>query len=392
MGTFIQVDPEGSNLRAYYAAPKDGKGPGVLLCHAWWGLTTVFTDLADRLAAAAHALAVLVLHDRGLATAVVIFGAAAPCLALQNASWTVFRLFDRFGQLALLVAATAALRLALVAAALAAGGGLVSVFWALLAAELLAAATQVGAALRQLRLSLPVEGRARERLASIRGDGGEMGRFLLVSNITGTLRIANERLDVVIVGILGFPAAAGTLSLARTFVQPLAFLYRPFYEAVYPRLSHARARAQLAEAWALVERMTRLAAVTFLLGAAAISVASPWLVPGLAGAEYADAYQVVIPLALGAGLVGTMFCMHPAALTIDMRTWALAALGSATAVQVAATVLLVPSLGAPGAGIAYALFAAVWAALLAPPVRERMLELSNGKRLRVARAAGGPTT
>lgn len=51
MGTFIQVDPEGSNLRAYYAEAKGGKGPGVLVCHAWWGLTDFFTGLADRMAA-----------------------------------------------------------------------------------------------------------------------------------------------------------------------------------------------------------------------------------------------------------------------------------------------------------------------------------------------------
>ncbi len=63
MGNFIQIDPQGSNLRAYLAEAegnsednsdvnsKGSKGPGVLLCHAWWGLNDFFTDLADRLAA-----------------------------------------------------------------------------------------------------------------------------------------------------------------------------------------------------------------------------------------------------------------------------------------------------------------------------------------------------
>lgn len=40
--------------RAYRAAPSGG-GPGVLVLHAWWGLTPVFTRLCDRLAEAGFA-------------------------------------------------------------------------------------------------------------------------------------------------------------------------------------------------------------------------------------------------------------------------------------------------------------------------------------------------
>lgn len=35
---------------AYFVAPTDGPGPGVLLLHSWWGLTRFFRRFADQLA------------------------------------------------------------------------------------------------------------------------------------------------------------------------------------------------------------------------------------------------------------------------------------------------------------------------------------------------------
>jgi carboxymethylenebutenolidase len=50
MGEWLEIGPIGN--RAYLAVPEGGTGPGVLVLHAWWGLTPVFTDVCERLAAA----------------------------------------------------------------------------------------------------------------------------------------------------------------------------------------------------------------------------------------------------------------------------------------------------------------------------------------------------
>jgi carboxymethylenebutenolidase len=47
----LEYDTEAGAARGYLAPAASGRGPGVLVLHAWWGLTPVFTALADRLAA-----------------------------------------------------------------------------------------------------------------------------------------------------------------------------------------------------------------------------------------------------------------------------------------------------------------------------------------------------
>ena len=48
MGEWVAVGETGH--QAYLARPASGAGPGVLVLHAWWGLTPVFTQICDDLA------------------------------------------------------------------------------------------------------------------------------------------------------------------------------------------------------------------------------------------------------------------------------------------------------------------------------------------------------
>jgi carboxymethylenebutenolidase len=51
-GTMIDFDTAGSPASGYLATPATGTGPGVVVLHAWWGLTEPFRQAADRLAEA----------------------------------------------------------------------------------------------------------------------------------------------------------------------------------------------------------------------------------------------------------------------------------------------------------------------------------------------------
>lgn len=67
MGEWLEVGPAGN--RAYLAVPDSGSGAGVLVLHAWWGLTSVFADVCDRLAAAGFVALAPSLYADGATTA-----------------------------------------------------------------------------------------------------------------------------------------------------------------------------------------------------------------------------------------------------------------------------------------------------------------------------------
>jgi len=61
--SFQTFDAKGTQRRGYLTLPPSGKGPGLLLLHAWWGLTGLFTGLADRFAAEGFVVFAPDMHD-----------------------------------------------------------------------------------------------------------------------------------------------------------------------------------------------------------------------------------------------------------------------------------------------------------------------------------------
>lgn len=52
MGEYVTFQAGTATPAGYLALPQSGGGPGVLVLHAWWGLTPTFTELCDLLARA----------------------------------------------------------------------------------------------------------------------------------------------------------------------------------------------------------------------------------------------------------------------------------------------------------------------------------------------------
>ena len=320
---------------------------------------------------AAGLIADAFVKDPDLAGAVRAYAFVAPFVALQAACHAIFRVFDRFATLAALSAIAAAARLAAAALAVSFGGGLREILLALLVAEVASGALFVALAWRAVVATLPSSAGFATHVAAIRDELPGMGRFLAASNATGTLRLLNQQADVLVVGLLATPALAGALKLARSFTVPLVMLSHPFYQAIYPQFVRDVAQGRRRELERLLRRLTGAMALLLVPVAAAIAATAPILVPLLVGEGFGQTPSTIVPLAAGTLVVAILFWAHPAALALDMQLLSLRVLAIATAAQIALLFLLVPPLGAPGAGLAYLVLAVIWMSLLVPPVLRR---------------------
>ena len=66
----VTLDVNGKSVNCSLAIPASGKGPGVIVLHAWWGLTPFFTGFCERLAAAGFVALAPDLHERQIANTV----------------------------------------------------------------------------------------------------------------------------------------------------------------------------------------------------------------------------------------------------------------------------------------------------------------------------------
>lgn len=311
-----------------------------------------------------------------------VYAAIAPLLALTAALTAALRVLDSYRALAWLVAGGAVLRLAAVVVAVRADLGLDALLLLLVVAEAIGSAAHAAVAHRELKAKLPAPRGLRSRAQTLLPEARRMLRFVSLSNLQGTLRLATSYVDVLMVGAIAGTAAAGTYRLARTFALPMTLVMTPFYQAIYPQLTRAVEERAFGDVAATVRHGTKIVGTGLLGAGAVISAASYWMIPVLAGDDFDGAARITAIVAAALVIAGTFFWVIPLALALDMQLFALRGVALSALAQVLLLAALVPPLSADGAALAYLGSTAIWAALLVPTLVRRVR--------REARVVGAP--
>jgi O-antigen/teichoic acid export membrane protein len=192
-----------------------------------------------------------------------------------------------------------------------------------------------------------LRGRA-PRTPYLPGTGHDLWRYTAPRSVAGAIQAVFQRLDIVIVAVLGGPVQAAVYTAATRFKVVGQLASQGLAQAAQPRLVRALADGELARARELYQATTVwLVLVTWpvWLGYAALA---PWLLR-----LFGPGYDAALPVALvlsGTMLVATACGMVDVVLTAAGHTGAsLRNLIAAIACTVALDLALIPSHGAFGA-------------------------------------------
>jgi O-antigen/teichoic acid export membrane protein len=188
------------------------------------------------------------------------------------------------------------------------------------------------------------------RLADPRGVPGDVRRFMGWNGAVTLSGALVKSGDVVLVGAVAGPTAAGFYRLAKSLATPIGMLALPMQTIFYNRLSAARSRGPVA--WRTTLIRAQLAALPVALAIALATPVVPAIVRLLAGEDYAPAGTPAAWLVLG-GAIGLLgYWGRPVLLVLDYLRPSLYAALLVTALFAAVAVPAADAAGATGAALA----------------------------------------
>jgi O-antigen/teichoic acid export membrane protein len=176
--------------------------------------------------------------------------------------------------------------------------------------------------------------------------------------------LASREFDVLITGAILGAAATGLYKIARQFAWVLVHLIEPISQVIYPELARLAAKKRFSD---MKHAITRTAAIT---GGVSVLVwlgsvlFGKWILGIAAGAEYRQAWGVMIIFMFALVIWGFAFCLPAGLLAIGRAGKILLVEIISFAVFLPALYLLLTTIGLVGAAAAQVIYFAVYSLLM----------------------------
>ena len=277
----------------------------------------------------------------------VLYGLIVPIHIVAESSTGLLQYLDQFRLLAGIQVAQSMITLLLIVVAAVSGGGLVAVLMAYLVGKVAWSLGITGAALWHAQRAWG-SGWWRAPFSLIHIRRKEMMRFGVSTNLTGTLTLLSRDSEILWLGALASPSAAGYYKVSLAILNILLIPVQPLISTTYREL----AREVGARAWDNVRYLLRsgsLISMAYSLPAAFfLLVLGPWVV-SLWGAEFLpQSYAAMVILLVGVTFVNVFYWNRTTLLPLGLPEYPTKVTLVAAIAKVVAILVLVPRYGAPG--------------------------------------------
>lgn len=194
----------------------------------------------------------------------------------------------------------------------------------------------------------------------VRDEHGGVVKYLVMTNLNSSVKLAVKELDVLVLAALVSPAASGLLKVAKTIARVLGQVARPVEQGLYP---------ELATAWAQHDRskMLRLAVMVSLgAGVAGLAMAGVFALIGrpalelVFGQAYGDAFAVTLLFFVGSSLFLFGLPLPGVLATIGAVTGMFIVQLACNGIYLASLPWLIDRFGVEGAGWGKVLYQTLW--------------------------------
>ncbi|GMR11431.1 MAG: hypothetical protein BMS9Abin28_2263 [Anaerolineae bacterium] len=277
----------------------------------------------------------------------VLYGIIIPAHMLAESSTGLLQYLDQFKLLAGIQVAQSVITLLLIVGAFATGGGLVAVLVAYLVGKVAWSVGITGAALVHAHRAWG-SGWWRAPFSLIHIRRKEMMRFGVSTNLTGTLTLLSRDSEILWLGALASPTAAGYYKVSLAIINILLIPVQPLISTTYREL----AREVGARAWDNVRYLLRsgsMISMAYSIPAALFLVVfGPWVV-SLWGVEFLpQSYVAMLILLAGVTFVNVFYWNRTTLLPLGLPEYPTKVTLAAAIAKVLAILILVPRYGAPG--------------------------------------------
>lgn len=275
----------------------------------------------------------------------------------------VLRLFDRFDLLVYNQVLTAVVKVAGVAVAYAAGGGIwmfVSV-WA--AVEVIGNVSRIVLAAQELSRR-KYTGVLQASLANLRGRFNGLWRFVWTTNVHASVKLALREADILLIGALLGAPAAGTYKIVKALGSRVSKLATPLQQAIYPDLARLAASGSYEDLLGLVRRPMLAVAMVGVVAVCAVGIFGDVLIGTVFGEAYEAATVPMVIYLVGVLVSMITFPFHPTLLALGRAGTSLAILSVSSTVYLVVLCYGAGRFGLAGAAASYVAFYLIWSILM----------------------------